>query len=210
MLRVTLSTALASGTGGCLGAGSNEREGTPTRAYTPAADLSFRSSAFEAGGTIPVRYTCSGDGISPPLSVERVPDRTTALALVVDDVDARNAPKAHWLLWNMPADTRRISEGVPHGKTVKSLGGARQGRNQVGGEIGYGGPCPPKPEGPHMYRFVLHALSRDLTVESGADRETLIAALPDVRIARRRLFCEYDRKLHVDPDDPIAGGYRPG
>jgi Raf kinase inhibitor-like YbhB/YbcL family protein len=206
-LRATFGIAFGSGAGSCLGVGTDGRDGTPTRAYTPATGLSVGSSAFEPGGTIPVKYTCTGGGPSPPLSIERAPEDTVALAVVVDDVDAVNAPKAHWLLWNVSADVRRIPEGVPGGETVESLGGARQGRNDTGGGgLGYSGPCPPKHDGAHSYRFVLSALSRNLAVEPGADRGTLTAALPDAQIAQARLFGTYDRKLHVEPDDPITGG----
>lgn len=208
-LRATLGIALGTAVGGCLGGDDAAGEGTRTEAFTPASDLSLRSPAFEPSGSLPEEYTCTGEGLSPPLLVEEVPDGASSLALVVDDVDATEVPKTHWLLWNVPADVRRFPEGVPPGETVESLGGAHQGQHDAGGRgPGYGAPCPPKHDEAHTYRFVLYALSRDVAIAPGADRGTVTAALSDARIARARLLGSYDRNLHVDPQYPLTDAWR--
>jgi phosphatidylethanolamine-binding protein (PEBP) family uncharacterized protein len=50
--------------------------------------LSLTSSAFVEGGEIPTRYTCEGQGVSPPLAWSELPSGTRSLALIVDDPDA--------------------------------------------------------------------------------------------------------------------------
>ncbi|WP_115863865.1 YbhB/YbcL family Raf kinase inhibitor-like protein [Halorussus litoreus] len=95
------------------------------------ADLSFRTSAFTHGESLPEKYTCEGEDRSPELTIGDVPDdvhRTTSdaahqnltdsedaatLAVVVDDPDAPGGTVTHWLLWNLPPDTVEIPENVP-------------------------------------------------------------------------------------------------
>jgi phosphatidylethanolamine-binding protein (PEBP) family uncharacterized protein len=61
--------------------------------------LQVSSSAFEEGGTIPSRYTCGGEKVSPTLSFAGAPEGTRALALIVDAPDALVGTFTHWLAW---------------------------------------------------------------------------------------------------------------
>lgn len=133
------------------------------------ADLSFRTSAFTHGESIPAKYTCEGEDRSPELTVGNVPDDAAALAVVVDDPDAPGGTFTHWLLWNLPPDTVEIPEGVPRRGEVSDLGDAAQGENDFG-DVGYRGPCPPAGDDPHEYRFRLYALDDELDAEPGAPR----------------------------------------
>jgi phosphatidylethanolamine-binding protein (PEBP) family uncharacterized protein len=54
--------------------------------------IELTSSAFDTGETIPVRYTCEGDDISPPLHWRYIPDEAESLVLICDDPDASNGP----------------------------------------------------------------------------------------------------------------------
>lgn len=131
--------------------------------------LSFRTSAFTHGESIPETHTCEGADVSPELTIGDVPDDAAALAVVVDDPDAPTGTFTHWLLWNLPPDTTEIPEGVAQMETLPELGGARQGENDFG-EIGYRGPCPPEGDSPHEYRFTLYVLDEELDLEAGALR----------------------------------------
>lgn len=50
--------------------------------------LVLTSAAFLHEETIPQKYTCDGDDISPPLSWSDPPEGTKSFALLVDDPDA--------------------------------------------------------------------------------------------------------------------------
>lgn len=155
--------------------------------------MQITSTAFEDGERIPQQYTGEGADISPPLRVEDVPEDAAALALIVDDPDAPSKTWVHWLIWNVPADHTAFPENVHQDETVPELGGAAQGLNDFD-EIGYGGPMPPPGHGTHHYRFTVHALSQELDVEPGADRETLDAAVEEHTLVTARLTGTYERE----------------
>ncbi len=114
------------------------------------------------------------------------------MALVVDDPDAPARTWVHWLIWGIPADRGEIPAGVPTGDVVGSLGGARQGTNDFG-EIGYGGPMPPRGHGTHHYRFTAYALSGALELPPGAGRAELDSALEGRTLETARLTGTYER-----------------
>jgi Raf kinase inhibitor-like YbhB/YbcL family protein len=123
--------------------------------------LTITSPAFAAGHEIPSDYTCEGADISPALAWSGVPAGTKSFALIVDDPDAPDpaAPKmtwVHWVLYNLPADTKRLPEAVESGDLPA---GTLEGKNDWK-KTGYGGPCPPI--GRHRYFFKLFALDTEL------------------------------------------------
>jgi Raf kinase inhibitor-like YbhB/YbcL family protein len=150
-------------------------------------------------GTLPTPYTCDGEGRSPPLSVERVPEPTAALAVTAEaDLGPINEP-VFWSLWNVPADTERIPEGVPRTETVDSLGGARQGRRE-GAEAGYSAPCPPSGATVEL-RFQVYALRSELDAAPGAAHDTVVEEIERTVLASRRITVTYQR-----PAGPTTDG----
>ena len=116
--------------------------------------FTINSTAFKEGGTIPKQYSCDGADISPQLSLEGAPAGTRSFALIMDDPDAPVGTFNHWVLYDLPGDTKGLSEGIPKEPTLPN--GAKQGITSFR-RIGYGGPCPPK--GPaHRYFFTIYAL----------------------------------------------------
>lgn len=118
--------------------------------------MHLSSTAFSAGAEIPSKYTCQGENISPPFEIADVPAASKSLALIVDDPDAPDpaAPKTtwvHWVIYNLPAQ----SKSLPEGATARTLAGALEGENDWKA-LGYRGPCPPV--GKHRYYFKLYAL----------------------------------------------------
>src|SRR5690348_1063049 len=109
--------------------------------------LQLTSAAFTNNGVIPVRYTCNGQNLSPPLTIADVPNGAKSLALILHDPDAPRGNFTHWLLWNVGPQLSSLAEG-----TVPA--GARQGMADFG-KVAYGGPCPPS--GTHRYMFDLYA-----------------------------------------------------
>lgn len=131
------------------------------------------STAFENGATIPRKFTCDGPDVSPALSWTEPPAGTKGLAIIVDDPDAPSGTWVHWVLYDLPAGTRELPEGVPKDRELP--GGARQGRNDFG-KIGYNGPCPPKGS-LHRYFFKLYALDVRSNLKAGASKSDLEQAM---------------------------------
>jgi Raf kinase inhibitor-like YbhB/YbcL family protein len=124
--------------------------------------IKITSTAFQAGGSIPSKYTCEDRDLSPPLAWSGAPPGTKTFALIVDDPDAPDPAKpqrvyVHWVLYNIPAATVALAENASKKGLPK---GAVQGKNDWG-KAEYGGPCPPI--GRHRYFFRLYALDTELT-----------------------------------------------
>src|SRR5919201_4379737 len=77
--------------------------------------FSLTSSAFKDGDPIPTKYTCDGANVSPSLTWSDAPPRTASYALIVDDPDAPGGNFVHWVLYDVPAGTTSLPEGVPTG-----------------------------------------------------------------------------------------------
>src|SRR5260370_16085511 len=125
--------------------------------------LQITSAAFSAGETIPKKFTCDGPDVSPKITWNEPPAKTQSFALIVDDPDAPVGTWVHWVLFDLPADTKELSEGVA--KQEQLSNGARQGRNDFG-KIGYGGPIPPRWP-PARYFFKLYTLDSQLHLKTG-------------------------------------------
>lgn len=182
MLLVSLLILLCGGCG--PRSASTEAPGETEGAKKMAIKLT--SSAFEEGDAIPARHTCDGQDISPPLSWEAVPEGARSLALIVDDPDAPSGTFVHWVIYNLPADSEELAEGVPNEQTLSD--GAMQGVNGFG-TVGYRGPCPPG--GVHRYFFKLYALDAELELSAGATKEDLLDAMEGHVLAEGQLMGTY-------------------
>lgn len=154
-----------------------------------AMSIELTCSAFQPGATIPKQYTGDGDDTSPPLHWSEPPKGTQSLALICDDPDAPVGTWVHWVLFNLPAETRELEEGVPTTETLPS--GGKQGKNDFG-NIGYGGPAPPKGK-PHRYFFKLYALDRALDLSPGATKAQLVKAMKGHILGEGQLVGKYGR-----------------
>jgi len=143
-------------------------------AKAPVAGLQNNSNAmnitspiFKENGNIPPLYTCDDKNINPPLQIWNAPEGTKSFALIVDDPDAVMAGSAwaHWIVWNIPADTKSIGEDSVPGV---------QGKTDFG-KAEYGGPCPPN--GTHRYSFRVYALDAMLELPEGSMITDLIPAM---------------------------------
>src|SRR6266704_2535540 len=74
--------------------------------------FTLASTAFRDGAAIPVKYTCDGVDVSPPLSWSGAPAGTRGFALMVDDPDAPAGSWVHWVLYNLPADVFELPENI--------------------------------------------------------------------------------------------------
>lgn len=146
--------------------------------------IDLTSPAFHGGGAIPGTFTCDGGDVNPPLVIGPVPAGTRSLALIVDDPDAPVGIWVHWVLWNIPSETREIRESsVP--------AGASQGRNDWH-RTGYGGPCPPS--GTHRYFFKLYALDTPLSLGPTTTKAELERAMQGHILGRGELMGTYRKR----------------
>jgi len=149
----------------------------------------LNSNAFQPGLIIPKQYTGDGVDQSPPLGWSDPPSATKSLTLICDDPDAPRGTWVHWVLFNLPAQTRKLEEGVPTTETLDN--GAKQGKNDFG-NIGYGGPAPPKGK-PHRYFFKLYALDVVVDLLPGTTKAQLMDAMKGHILAEGNLMGKYGR-----------------
>jgi Raf kinase inhibitor-like YbhB/YbcL family protein len=155
--------------------------------------LQIYSPAFDDGGEIPAKYTCEGADVSPPLAWEGVPVTTRSLVLIIDDPDAPDpaAPRmtwVHWVLYNLPAETDGLAEGI-HAADLPAptAAGVNDWKHTA-----YGGPCPPV--GRHRYFHKLYALDTLLNELSKPGKAQVEAAMQGHILAQAQLIGTYQKR----------------
>ena len=143
--------------------------------------LSIKSPAFEHGKLIPKKYSCDGQDINPPLTIEGIPKEAKTLVLAVDDPDAPSGTFDHWIVWNIPASASKIGEN-----TVPGTEGMNSARQQ-----GYMGPCPPS--GTHRYFFKVYALDTELSLGASSRKKDVEKAMQGHIVAKGELVGLYRR-----------------
>ena len=151
-------------------------------AFCYAPGLKITSSAFSENGNIPMKYTCEGQQVSPPLEISGVPAGTKSLALIVHDPDApMEAGFTHWVVWNIDPSMKEIPEGFK---------GATQGFNGAK-KSGYIGMCPPT--GTHHYHFMIYALDARLNINKNSGKDELDKAMKGHVLAHNDLVGLYKK-----------------
>lgn len=149
--------------------------------------MTITSPAFNHGESIPKKYTCDGENISPPLNISGVPPGAKSLVLIMDDPDVPTAIKPdgvydHWVLYNILPTMEEISEDV---SDVGSLG------KNSSGDVNYTGPCPPDRE--HRYFFKLYALNTELRFQSSPTKGEVQQAMEGHVLVEAELMGTYNR-----------------
>jgi len=144
--------------------------------FKKVGNMTILSSVFTNNSQIPEIYSCRGGSVSPPLEFLDVPANASSLALIMDDPDAPIGTFVHWVIYNMPPNTKGIEEhATPPGKMApNSLGRAS-----------YTAPCPPS--GTHRYFFKLYALDQNLTETEIEGKASLEKAMEGHIVAQSRL-----------------------
>ena len=158
------------------------------------------SIAFEEGRRIPRQYTADGADTSPPLKWSDPPAETRSLALICEDPDAPRGIWTHWIVYNIPAESRELCAGAPSDRILAN--GTVQGVNDFG-KIGYAGPAPP-PGKAHRYFIKLYALDQMFDLKADIRREPFLQALKGRICSETQLMGTYARgEEHGISDDPI-------
>ncbi|MCI8478104.1 MAG: YbhB/YbcL family Raf kinase inhibitor-like protein [Oscillospiraceae bacterium] len=116
--------------------------------------LAFDCIGVTEGGRFPAEYTGRGADRTPEFVLHDLSPKAKTLAVTLEDLSHPIKEFTHWVIWDIPA-APCIPGGIPAGKYVPSLGGARQGLGY--GVHRYAGPKPPRGR-THRYRFQLYAL----------------------------------------------------
>lgn len=161
---VTAAATLAVALAGCGDDGNADGGGGDS--------ITVTSATIEGGGEIPSTHACSpGDGESPPLAFDGVPDEATNLALVMRDDSIR---RTHWVVVDIPVATTEVAAATPpDGGTV---------------QLAYDPVCPPGGD-THTYVWTLYAL--DGPTPEDANPSALAIALADAAIASGELTATY-------------------
>jgi Raf kinase inhibitor-like YbhB/YbcL family protein len=147
------------------------------------------ASAGIVDGVLGKAFTCDGQGLSPQLSWTAPPPQSQRLALVVTDRDAPLGYNfVHWVMYNIPADARRLPAGIPTQKILPE--GSEQGINDKD-QAGYTPPCPAG-KSVHHYDFILYAIDRPVNLHS-ASKKQLLHAISGHVLARGELIGQYGR-----------------
>jgi len=154
----------------------------------PHGAFSIQAASLSPGSVLPDVYTCKGASESPEVTWDGVPAGTKSLALILDDPDAPGGRFTHWLVFNIPPDSRVLSRAQPNAKVLAN--GAQQGEHS-GGSRGYYPPCPPIGSS-HRYVFRLYAVDMDIT-QPTADRESIDWALTGHTIAKTEFTTTFRR-----------------
>jgi len=148
--------------------------------------LQLTSDAFVNGQTIPAKYSCIGKNISPALAWTEPPTGAQSFALIVDDPDAPGGTWVHWVLFNIPADTRSLQEDFSAAGNSTMIAGENSS-----GMKSYQGPCPPS--GTHRYYFKLYALDAAISLKPGATKEQLLKEMGGHILAQTELMGTFSK-----------------
>ncbi|WP_420141702.1 YbhB/YbcL family Raf kinase inhibitor-like protein [Sphingomonas sp.] len=163
----------------------------------PNVSLELASPAFADGARLPERFTADGVGVSPPLVWRDPPAGTAGYALIVEDPDAPALePLVHAIVWQIPADERRLEEGAIVADGAGGPDGRDVGRNSIFAE-GWLPPDPPTGHGIHDYVFQLFALSELIDLGRNPGRSALAGALEGRVLAAGVLVGTYSRGEQV-------------
>ncbi len=128
-----------------------------------AAAFQLSSPAFTDGNAIPGKYArpaAGGHNVAIPLQWSGAPEGTKSFALCIVDHHPVARKWVHWMVINIPPEVTSLTEGAS-GKNMPP--GALEIKNSFG-DMGYGGPQPPRGTGSHQYVVTVFAL-KDPTLD---------------------------------------------
>jgi Raf kinase inhibitor-like YbhB/YbcL family protein len=188
----------------------NQRAGMENVVYNllfrerQSARIEVRSKSFVFNGCLPTRYTADGDGLSPSLVWDAVPQGTASVALIVEDADSPTPhPLVHAIVVGLAGMSGSIEEGAlnsPHHQGV----GLETGQNSFFRQA-WLPPDPPRGHGVHRYVFQVFALSSGEPFSEVPGRREFIEAVMDRAIGVGCLIGTYERAERTPIEAPESG-----
>lgn len=169
-----------------LVAGCAAGEDSPVK-QAAGGSWTLSSPAFKQGAPVPVRFTCEGPNVSPPLEWTEPPAGTKALVLVMDDPDAPRGTWTHWAVAGLAPSLRKLPEAL-----TKTPEGAVMFENDAG-KRAYFGPCPP-PGKMHHYHFKLFALREQPKLDPATRAREVEKKIASLVIGKAELIGTYERR----------------
>jgi len=147
--------------------------------------LTVSSALFRDGGPLPASATADGANVAPPLRWLSVPVIAKSIVILCEDPDAPFPdPFVHWLVYGIPATVQSLdgtAAGFPEGQNSKL-------RSE------FTGAAPPPGHGVHHYHFQVFALDTMVSLDAGAGRSAVLAAMMGHVVAWGEIVGTYERK----------------
>jgi Raf kinase inhibitor-like YbhB/YbcL family protein len=148
-------------------------------------NMQVRSSAFEDGGTIPIRFTSHGQNVQPDFRITGAPDTAKSFVIIMHDIEVALGGNpddvTHWVAFNIP------SPNIPEGKLPE---GSVTGNNIQNKPVYMGSGAPLKDRF-HHYVWEFYALNSTLDVPAGATREQVTQAMRGKVVAKAAYVGRY-------------------
>ncbi len=160
----------------------------PRLIFTPSENFTLTVDSITPGATLPQEFTCAGSSQTPGLSWVNIPSGTKNFVLILDDPDAPSGTFTHWLIYNIPPDTRSIDPEQPDVKVLSD--GAQIGINSAGSR-GYYPPCPPVGK---LHRYIFRLYAVDMVIaQPTADRASIDWALGGHTLGEAQVVTTFKR-----------------
>lgn len=167
---------LAAGGLATIVATSLAAQGTPAGGPPRSPPMVLTISGWADGTQIPAKFTQAGEQVSPELKWTNVPPGTQSFVVNMLDPDVAvmrgTETQPHWIVWNIPATSTGLSEGMKAG--AEQPDGTRQ-ISATGPQ--YRGPGAPATGPLHHYTFEVYALDTKVDVSPSSATPAVNAAL---------------------------------
>lgn len=148
-------------------------------------NMQVRSSAFEDGGIVPLRFTSHGQNVQPDFRITGAPDTTKSFVIIMHDIEVALGGNpddvTHWVAFNIP------SPNIPEGKLPEGSVNGNNIRNQPG----YMGSGAPLKDRFHHYVWEFYALNASLDLPTGATRDQVTQAMRGKVVAKAAYVGRY-------------------
>jgi phosphatidylethanolamine-binding protein (PEBP) family uncharacterized protein len=157
---------------------------TSAKSQPAFGKITLTSSAFTAGGPLPIRYTCDGADLSPPLEWHGVPSGAAELFLLAVDLSGSASDAIQWAVGGISPNVRGLSAGSLPADAVVGLNSA--------GKAGWDGVCGAKGVLHHV-AFLFYALKRKLGLRPGFNPVVARNGLKGASLATGLTLATYQR-----------------